>query len=694
MLALSALVPLALFGWTMWSSHAQEMEDAAATAVRTVTALNEHVIKVLDTHEIVLAELDYLIKDRPWDEIARDEELRGLMDHFLWNMDQLLAVSLIDGEGRIRLTTIRSSPPNFSVADREYFIAQRERDAGTFISAPYVGRNISSSVIGISRRRTTPDGRFDGIVHVSVPVTYLTEFWEQFAPTIAHVIPLVRADGRVIARYPALDNPETLATNGPFLGRALKTPSGVYTAVSQVDGVERLNAYTQVKDYPLFISFSVETHAILARWRQGMRLYGFYTLVAMGALVGMTVMAIRQERLQREAARRWQEQADRLTAEIAARETVEAALRQSQKMEAVGQLTGGMAHDFNNLLQAMSGCLQLIGRRAGHVAGVETVLDAGRQAVERGASLIRQLMAFSRRQSLQPEAFDIRDRLLGMRGFLDRALRADIQLEFDLQPGLWPAMADPVQFDLAVLNLATNARDAIAADGRVVIGAANVELADEEGLSGAFLRVWVRDSGHGIGPDTLHRVFEPFFTTKAVGEGTGLGLAQVYGFCRQSGGTATVESATGKGTTVSLLLPRAPFLTATPEEEPRPLLRDGGGARVLLVEDDPVVAPVIVAALEDLGYEVTRAASGEEALRYLERGGAADLLFTDVVMPGEINGIALARAARRHAPTLPVVLTTGYSEDRAGLEGLPVLPKPYRIEELAAVFRAELARRA
>ncbi|CAO3426385.1 PAS domain S-box protein [Azospirillum doebereinerae] len=370
---------------------------------------------------------------------------------------------------------------------------------------------------------------------------------------------------------------------------------------------------------------------------------------------------------------------------------VEEQLRQSQKMEAVGQLTGGMAHDFNNLLQAMSGCLQLIGRRAGHVAGVERILDSGRQAVDRGASMIRQLMAFSRRQSLQPEIFDVRDRLLGMRSFLDRALRADIQLEFDLQAGLWAVTADPVQFELAVLNLATNARDAIPADGRVVIGAGNVELDGDEGLTGSFVEVWVRDSGRGIAPDALHRVFEPFFTTKPMGKGTGLGLAQVYGFCRQSGGNATVESVEGEGTTVALLLPCAKE-GASARELPRRAVAAGGDARVLLVEDDPVVAPVIMAALEDLGYRVIRAASGEEALHRLKRGEAVDLLFTDVVMPGEIDGVALAQAARRMLPGLAVVLTTGYSEDRAGLDGLPVLPKPYRIEDLATVIKAELER--
>ncbi|MGA1858272.1 response regulator [Azospirillum sp. 11R-A] len=364
-------------------------------------------------------------------------------------------------------------------------------------------------------------------------------------------------------------------------------------------------------------------------------------------------------------------------------------LRQSQKMEAVGQLTGGMAHDFNNLLQAMSSCLQLVSRRVGHAPEVEPILDAGRQAVDRGASLIRQLMAFSRRQSLQPEAFDVRDRLLGLRLFLDRALRADIGLEFALQGGLWPVMADPVQFDLAVLNLATNARDAIDADGAVVVGADNVVLDGMDGLSGEFLKVFVRDSGRGIAPDALGRVFEPFFTTKAVGKGTGLGLAQVYGFCRQSGGTATVESVEGKGTVVSLLLPRAEATVASETPNAPPVLPSAADIHVLLVEDDPVVAPVVTAALEDLGYRVTRAATGEEALRRLEEA-AVDLLFSDVVMPGSINGVALAQEARQRWPDLGILLTTGYSEDLAATKSVRVLSKPYRIEDLAHAIQEEL----
>ncbi len=362
----------------------------------------------------------------------------------------------------------------------------------------------------------------------------------------------------------------------------------------------------------------------------------------------------------------------------------EEALLQSQKMEAVGQLTGGMAHDFNNLLQAMQACLQLVARKTRDLPEVEPLLDAGRQAVDRGASLVSQLMAFSRKQTLRPKAFDIRDALLGMRGLLDRAIRADIHLEFGFGPGLSPVLADPVQFELAVLNLVVNARDAISADGRIVVSARNRDLdgVGPERLSGRFVEVSVADNGSGMPDDVAQRVFEPFFTTKAVGKGTGLGLSQVYGFCRQSGGTATVTSAAGRGTTVCLVLPAS---AAAPAQAGPALsaLKPGAGARVMFVEDDPVVGPIIATALEELGYSVARFATGEEARAFLVAGGEVDVLFTDMVMPGGVSGISLARAARALRPELPILLTTGYSEEVAGAEEFALLPKPYKVEELS-----------
>ncbi|HYE50185.1 MAG TPA: ATP-binding protein [Azospirillaceae bacterium] len=366
-------------------------------------------------------------------------------------------------------------------------------------------------------------------------------------------------------------------------------------------------------------------------------------------------------------------------------------LAQARKLDALGQLTGGVAHDFNNLLQALSACLQLVERRAGDPAQVRALLAEGRQAVDRGARLTRQLMTFARRQALQPEVVCLRERVLAMRELLARTLRGDIRLLLELEPGLWPVEVDPTQFELALVNLAVNARDAMPEGGLLRVAARN--LPGDAG--GDRVAVEVSDTGIGMTREVLARVFEPFFTTKARGQGTGLGLSQVHGFAHQSGGAAEIASEPGRGTTVRLLLPRAARAApvavpaAAPAEVPPPARIE---ARVLLVEDDPVVSAAVRRMLEEMGCTVAAVDSADGALSVLRRGDPLDLLFSDVVMPGQLNGVDLARAAARLRPGLPVLLTTGYSEDMAGDPGLPpVLPKPYTAAALAEAVAAVLA---
>jgi len=377
----------------------------------------------------------------------------------------------------------------------------------------------------------------------------------------------------------------------------------------------------------------------------------------------------------------------------------EGRLLQAQKLEAVGQLTGGIAHDFNNLLQALGGCLAMIGRRSQNPA-LEPLLEAGRQAVDRGANLVRQLMAFARPAALRPESIDIRDRVLALRELLARTLRADITLETAFPPDLWPVMVDPTQFDLAILNLAANARDAMPDGGRLCIRADNALPATTpclDGFQGEFVELAVQDTGQGMPPEVLARAFEPFFTTKEVGRGSGLGLAQVYGLARQTGGFARVDSQVGTGTTVTLYLRRTvpgPAGGAGP-------VRTGAqpfdaaamrGRRVLLVEDDPVVSSMVSAALEDAGLEVVRVATADEAIPLVAGRARIDLLFSDVVMPGRISGVDLAREARRLRPSLPILLTTGYSERTTmALTGVRILAKPCRIEDLLAAIHQALS---
>ena len=371
-----------------------------------------------------------------------------------------------------------------------------------------------------------------------------------------------------------------------------------------------------------------------------------------------------------------------------------AQLAQAQKMEAVGQLTGGVAHDFNNLLQALTGNLDLIHRLAqAHDDARLLQLTANAQrATARGARLTQQLLAFSRRQNLNPEQVWVHRLVAEMDELLRRAVGETVQVEARAAPDLWPCHLDPAQFESAVLNLAINARDAMPDGGTLAIVAGNMvlDIAAASRLEvppGDYVRVDVSDTGTGIAPEHLSRLFEPFFTTKEVGKGTGLGLAMVHGFARQSGGTVTVSSEPGRGTTVSLLLPRSPLPARPTLPEPRPsaAVPHGSDPRrlgILVVEDDPEVREAVQFALVDAGHRVLTAADAPDALAVLQNGERLDVLVCDVGLPGGISGLEVARAARRLRPQLRVLLASGYGDDATAGDGYEMMAKPFSQAEL------------
>ena len=402
--------------------------------------------------------------------------------------------------------------------------------------------------------------------------------------------------------------------------------------------------------------------------RRASRYFAVGAIVVMSCLL-IAVLASSQTSLRR--ANR------KLLEEIAERERAESALRQAQKMEAMGQLTGGVAHDFNNLLMVISGGLELIDR-TGDPARRERLKHGVRQAVDRGANLTQQLLAFARKAPLKTEVVDLVAELNGMHQVLDRSLREDITVQVTADGPVWPVEIDLSQFEVAVLNMAINARDAMPRGGVITIRLSN---------EGERVRVAIRDTGEGIAAEALPRIFEPFFTTKPVGQGTGLGLSQVYGFARASGGEIEVESQVGRGTSISLLLPRSPKpLPSAPRGcavEPGPLNRQ---CRVLLVEDDQRVAEIVSEMLQRLGCDTVLAADAAAGLKVARETPDLDVLITDMVMPGEMGGLDLARRMRDERPGVAVVLTTGYSASaaEAAAEGLRLLAKPYTIEALAA----------
>jgi signal transduction histidine kinase/CheY-like chemotaxis protein len=378
-----------------------------------------------------------------------------------------------------------------------------------------------------------------------------------------------------------------------------------------------------------------------------------------------------------------------LRREITERAQVEEKLRQSQKIEAIGQLTGGVAHDFNNLLMVISGGLEMLDRGT-DPSRRQRLLDGMRHAAERGTALTRQLLAFSRRQELKPESVDLAHHIEGMRELLDRSLSGDISVTLAFGPDLWPVEVDPGELELVILNLAVNARDAMPNGGTIHITAHNAAGVEDPELTGDFVRLCVSDTGAGMPPEVLEHVFEPFFTTKEIGKGSGLGLPQVYGFAKQSGGAVYVNSAVNRGTTIVMLLPRAliprglPPLTVADVDISKESPRSGGA--VLLVEDDDEVASTVAEMLAKLGYAVTRTASAEEALGSLNGGLTIDVVFSDVMMPGGMNGVDLARVLRAHRQDLPILLTSANVDAANALAtelGVQILRKPYRLIDLS-----------
>lgn len=352
-------------------------------------------------------------------------------------------------------------------------------------------------------------------------------------------------------------------------------------------------------------------------------------------------------------------------------EQVQRQLAESQKMDALGQLTGGVAHDFNNLLMIISGNLHRIKREVMSERG-RLALGAIETASQRAASLTSQLLTFARRQSVNPQSINVTDRIASLREVLISALGGAIRLDIDVEPAVWPVFADPTEFETALINLVVNARDAMVDGGTLTIAARNVPHQ-------AQVVVSVTDTGAGIPDDVLSKVFDPFFTTKPVGKGTGLGLSQVHGFAHQADGRVEIRSALGKGTTVSIYLPRGTGSTTIAPVD----ATERGSATVLLIEDNPAVADASMGLLEQLGYAVRWVSSAEAALSEIDANGI-DVVFSDIVMPGRMDGLKLARTIRDRKPDLPILLTTGYSDSARNVRSdFPVLRKPYHIHDLS-----------
>ena len=697
------LLPALLFGFSAWTGYRDTLRTAELRADRTARVLEEHVSKVFESHRLVIQQVRDRLRFVDWGKEEDRIDLHKLLQDLQDELDQVSTITIVDADGRMQASgRIYPADRGVSFADRDWFQTLRSGVPGAAISRSYVGRQSGQPVFNIAVALRDKTGAFAGAIVVSVDRSYFETFYKEVEPDFDHAVTLTRSDGEILARTP----PTTithLPTPSRLLSEASRAPFGHYIGASVIDGTNRIFAYRKVGTYPVYVRFSLATDAVLAQWRRSLLDYGIVSMVSALALAVASWLVVRQSFRERLARDRWQETAAALEAEIAERERVDAQLRQLQKMEAIGRLTGGIAHDFNNLLTAILGNLELAGRRIEDPRVARLVGNAV-DGAQRAATLTGRLLAFSRQQPLQPRRVALNDLVDGVGELLRVTLGASIVLRVRPATEVWPVAIDVSQLENAILNLAVNARDAMPEGGTLTIETQNSQVSAGSALAvggevepGDYAVVSVGDTGQGMTAEIMAQVFEPFFTTKPVGKDTGLGLSQVYGFARQSGGHAVIRSEMGRGTTIRLFLPRliqgedvAPA-EVSPSAPPAARAR---GETILVVEDEDIVRTFAASALREQGYRVLEAADGPSALILLSAHPEVALLFTDIVLRGPMNGWALAKAATRHR-RLPVLYTSGYSRESVVSDdrlhsGAELLPKPFTSETLVTQVRCLL----
>jgi two-component system NtrC family sensor kinase len=685
------ILMLCVGGGIAWQ---QTRQEASAETIRIVDLVYESTAKLFGAQLLALEQTRLMIEGM--DDAAIEAQQRELHDRLAAMLRYLPHLRDIYVVSRQGLTLVDGTwfpmPSVNDVSERDYFAFFRNGGSGRFIGQPGKRLMDDQSFVPLAVARAGADGTFNGVISSSINPDYFAMFFRQVLSAYpdfdGRTITLRRGDGRLLVRTQGL-SPPIAAASETLAADILKPAQDSGYFVSDRTGETRIMAWRRLPDVDMVIFTSVSLAGVLGGWIDTMIPYGVIGLGSALALFCITMVALR--RTYAAASAEQQAAAERLR-----REQAEDTVRHIQKMEALGELTGGVAHDFNNLLAVIQGSAELAKTRPPERIG--RLLDNILHAAQRGAGLTRQLLSFSRSQSLAPMVVDPHSELPRLMELLKPSLRGDIGVEIRVSDDIWLIEIDTAEWEIALLNIAVNARDAMPLGGSLRVTAENRivrhgEIATAPDLSGSFVCIALHDSGPGIPASVAARAFEPFFTTKDVGRGTGLGLSQVYGFARQAGGAATIAASEAGGTIVALYLPRTAKAvqpetrTAFADEA-----RDGFARRIMVVEDNDDVAAITVELIEALGYEVVRVDRARAALdRLMAPGAMFHLLLTDVVMPDGMNGLQLARAVRARLPALPIILISGYNEAASeGTPEFPMLRKPLPAEQLVQAIRAEL----
>jgi two-component system, NtrC family, sensor kinase len=691
------LVPLALFLFASWISY-RDMEALADERItRSLEVMQEQALKTFQSVMVALNAIDWVLGTRSTSEVTADEpRLHEELVKIKQTLPDVQSIWIFGPDGHPQAISRESPPPDLYYGDYDYFTVPRDHPDLPL----YVG-HIHESVSGgepyftLNRARRDAGGNFAGVIEMSVLPSNFKRFYEQLTSSPGLGFSLLLEDGTVLARFPLLVGEEKLNPKTGFAQEiAAKPTGGLYNAVSQLDHKDYRVGLRRLPGFPVYVTAFVPVAAMQLEWMKGMAMHLIFGIPATILLFATVLVILRRT--------------ERLYAETDQRLAAEESLRQAQRLDAIGHLTGGVAHDFNNLLTIIIGNLESAKRQldqwtdAAHFK-LSQRIDHAMRGATRAASLTKRLLAFARQTPLRPSAIDVNRLLTGLSEFLQRALGEHIALEVVGAAGLWPAEADPAELETALVNIAVNSRDAMPDGGKLTIETSNAYLDDlycrgqPDLRPGQYVLIAVTDTGSGMSQRIMERAFEPFFTTKESGQGTGLGLSQVYGFVRQLGGHVKIYSEVSEGTTVKMYLPRhlgemPPAVQGTSSQP----ARARGGECVLVVEDDPNVRGYVVETLGGLGYDVLGAGGADEALRLLQGTKAVKLLLTDVVMPGK-NGRKLAEEAVKLSPSLKVLYMTGYSRNAIVHQGrldpgVELIQKPLTSEQLATAVRKVLDR--
>jgi signal transduction histidine kinase len=686
--------------WLGWSEYDRSLREAEQSVETEAYFLSDHASRLFGGAEIGLQTAAALIDGQNWDDIERSqalyEQIRALRDAQPYIND----VWLNDQTGRLRSTSFAFPAPFADISAFESFQAVQDRDVGLVIGGTMVGNVSHQQTFLISDRLENSDRSFRGAASVTANLRYFSDYWQQVQMREGTHIGLYRINSAgepatLLIEYPAPDRNGD-ATHSGSQSTTHADGGGIPT------NARNFVAARRVGDFPLSLIVSLPRSVALSEWRAWLAIYGPLAGFALTGLGLLTALALRQARLDDAARAALVKAYTDLTAQMQARELAEQKVWQMQKIQAIGQLTGGISHDFNNLLTIIIGNADMIVSETAHLPRLQQTAKMVVRAAERGAELTSRLLSFARRQPLDPRPIDVNHLLRALEPLLKQSIEQDVDLQLISRAGLWTALVDPAQLEAAIINLSINARDAMPKGGKLTIEMANTSIDDayatdhDEVAAGQYVMIAVSDTGTGMAKDVMLRAFEPFFTTKPVGKGSGLGLSMVYGFVKQSGGHIKIYSEAGSGTTVKLYLPRSMEKKGSaPIESKRHGEALAGHERILVVEDDLDVLNFTTKVLRECGYQVIAASGAVEALAQIDNGSIIDLLFTDVILPDGVDGRKLAVLARERLPELKVLFTSGYTENAIIHQGrldprVHLLSKPFRKLDLALKIRRAL----